>query len=468
MATEQDIHSVENSNEKDKTEKASIQIHNANPNESMTIADATENTEKTQFEKKLWEVYGLDPHYWLDILKRQLGFTSSVHLKYLKSRDLKKFESSIMNDYERDAKYKKDDTTHVKEVLDELPINKSNLEGIVQNQLSSLTPTLESGESWKAARHDCNLDNKLKNLQSSNSSNGITRTTLNDKDIISHASSGCALRGIFLNQSLDEVTEMKGIVISVVGDITLQGPSMKQAAEFVEFSSRKKSDDYQKSLQITGKKQRDIAFWGIFKWTATYICLTKSTSESNKDLVHDTLDGFINIGYAGPCPAVGIGISGKSLVNNSSITNKHSEDELSRVQLNIDSIGGPPDESEYHKWVHTLTAENKTWSLISRGNFVGIWEVLKNHQDDFWDVCKLTNLLECCWNMEIVESSHDQFKSADYELLLLTLRQTLDNLIDITGDIDYFERVVETNVKIQTFWNKLHFLKSYRIKCRPQ
>ncbi|CAG2212875.1 unnamed protein product [Mytilus edulis] len=433
MSTIQD--SDKHSNEKDKTEKDEIQMNNSTLHESMTSADAKEHAKETQFENILRDDYGLDPKYWLAILKTK--------------------------------KYKKDDAAQkktIKDVFDEIPIDNNDFEETVRKQLGSLTASLKPEESRKAARQNCSLDDKIKNLQHASSSNAYTRTKLNVTDIISHASSGCALRGIFLNHSLDEITEMKETVISLVGDITLQGPSLKQEVEFLEFSSRKRVTTF-KSLYRQLENMRShintgiLHFGGIFKWTATYTSLTESKSDFNKDLVYDTLEGFLNIGYAGPGPTVGIGVSGKSLSSISGISNKHTEEELSKIQLIIDSIGGPPDEIEYQKWVQTLTAENETWSLISRGNFIGIWEVLTNHQDDFCETCNLTSLLECCWNMEMVESSHEQSNSKDYELLLFTLRQTLDKLADLTGDEDYFKFVLESNVKIQTFLEQIAFSK---------
>lgn len=558
---------VDDENSESKHSKGGLHDNNTHETSEETELKA----DKLKLQNRLKDEYGLDHKYWSEVFERELGLTNTIQLKYLNDGHLNKLQSSIRNDLDNEALKQiikdnlgKDESENdapkrtAKEVSDEFQPDNNNFKDEIHNTVRSLTSALEPGESWKTSRHDLDLDTKLKNLQPTHSSRDVKTTQLTDREVLSHSSSSCALRGIHLNQCIDSITEMKGIVIDIVGDVIFQGPSMKQEVQFVEFSSREKSDTFQRSLQTTGKNARLFAhigfpifsmklqgsftsmkniedtnttsseefyqsrekyafvpvksyefkienihlisnaiktlqaiesglqgnaicmkslsqckkffqiygshinmgilhFGGVFKWKASYSSSIKSSNNSRKELVNDTLDGFTSMGYTGPGPAIGIGVSGKYLSGNSSIVKNHTEEELSKVQLNIDPIGGPHDETDYGKWVQRLTTENGTWSLISRGEFIGIWEVLKNHKTDFYNVFDLADFMQCAWNMEIFESCLDTFELTDFSSILPTLRQSIDRLIDLTQDDGFFKSLVESNVKVQHFFEQVAF-----------
>lgn len=194
-----------------------------------------------------------------------------------------------------------------------------------------------------------------------------------------------------------------------------------------------------------------LHFGGIYKWTATYTSEEDTKTESVKNLLQTTLEGFISLGVASCTKQFGIGVSGSYLSNHSDIGKKYSHTELSRVELQIEKTGGPPEVEDYHEWKDGLACASSTWALISSQHFVGIWQILQNNSTQFKDVKRLGLCLENVWKVTNLE--YDETNSKNCIQCIKALSETIEILITLTGDQKFLKHFIQEDDKMQTFFN---------------
>ncbi|XP_036375377.1 interferon-induced very large GTPase 1-like [Megalops cyprinoides] len=75
---------------------------------------------------------------------------------------------------------------------------------------------------------------------------------------------------------------------------------------------------------------------------------------------------------------------------------KYADSLLSKVQLSVQKIGGPPENNAYLQWKLALLTDNSTWSVTDRGTaFVPVWDIIASaHDQDFNDLRRLRKTLE--------------------------------------------------------------------------
>ena len=198
---------------------------------------------------------GLDSEFWFNRFKTKLGITCSESLPHISHKDLKKL-GPFNYDWEKAALLK-----------------------------------LTHGD-WVRQREQVNF--KESSLQSITETQQITTTELDDNTVIESASGGRALMGIYVKQSLNDVTELKKTVIQLCGDITMKGPSIKPEEQFVEFTSREKRDAFNKSLDTAGKNVKIAVNVGV-----KYVGLKMQASGTSlKDADHIQMENGEGIFYS--------------------------------------------------------------------------------------------------------------------------------------------------------------------------
>ncbi|XP_048372389.1 interferon-induced very large GTPase 1-like [Sphaerodactylus townsendi] len=130
---------------------------------------------------------------------------------------------------------------------------------------------------------------------------------------------------------------------------------------------------------------------GIFWWRASSEGFETTQLEEMKKRVQNVLGVYIAGCFSGQVGGIDFGGS-KTDVSSNSTERKSSQTE---IQLFVSKTGGPPEADSLTPWKSGLTASNKIWSVIDRGDeFIPIWDiVLSNHKEDFEDVLDISNHL---------------------------------------------------------------------------
>ena len=242
------------------------------PAQKQTQNKAVNSDQSNKLKEKL-KGEGLDPEFWSNKLKTKLGITCSESLVHISPKDLKKL-GPFRYDWEKAALLKlvqggaeDSSNTEAKKVVQEIKSKikpDNNFEETAKTKLEPLrnATNVPDGD-WVRQREQVNFKEELSSLQSVTETQQITRTELDDNTVIKRASGGRALMGIYVKQSLNDVTELKKTVIQLCGDITMKGPSIKPEEQFVEFTSREKRDTFNKSLDTTGKNVKIAVDVGV-------------------------------------------------------------------------------------------------------------------------------------------------------------------------------------------------------------
>lgn len=145
-----------------------------------------------------------------------------------------------------------------------------------------------------------------------------------------------------------------------------------------------------------------LHFGGVNKFVATYTSETKSKSDKTKSMVRDALSAYASAGYSGLGFSVGGSVSADRMKTNDNFTANYEKSEQAKTCLHTTRNGGPQEVSSLSLWKMGLVTCNSTWALIDRGktlsrNFVGIWELIPNHEGEFEQPFELASSLMTVW-----------------------------------------------------------------------
>ena len=77
-----------------------------------------------------------------------------------------------------------------------------------------------------------------------------------------------------------------------------------------------------------------------------------------------------------------------------------SAEDLQKITVTFDTVGGPTDTSDKDKWKEELTRNNQLWRVISRSSQPKpIWTLLSQYKDDFKDYSRLSEAMQNEWKI---------------------------------------------------------------------
>ena len=138
---------------------------------------------------------------------------------------------------------------------------------------------------------DANLSQVITQMETVHGGILKSREDVSDYTVIEKASSGLALRGVFITKDSNDATELKQNMLRMPDDISLDGPSHSQHESLQRFSCKTKEDKFLKRLENLGYSAAAVAkagFWGVsFEASAGYS--RSEEEEETKELHHEEM-----------------------------------------------------------------------------------------------------------------------------------------------------------------------------------
>ena len=260
----------------------------------MKLLDITEATDNPDIKLEIqFSEVGLEPKYWLQIFKHEIGVTSVHALANVGEESFGMLQQFVQNAWEKKALRKLlgmgDERTSFKaqrekkrekiqqrqkeseqmlQQLKELQRNgKKRHDNAVQEVESRIREALEiSPDAW--IPNDANLKMTIHDLEKSiGQLDEILRSRqeLSDIQLLQNASGGLALQGIFVSTNVDDQTKTRDRLLKLADDIQLMGPSLSNCLKEEAFSSQHQEDQFRKSMDKLGYSASTSAkggFWG--------------------------------------------------------------------------------------------------------------------------------------------------------------------------------------------------------------
>ena len=150
----------------------------------------------------------------------------------------------------------------------------------------------------------------------------------------------------------------------------------------------------------------DVHFGGVYKWEAK--C---QGVRDHRGLVEQSLDTYIITG----------------------------DTSSSQVELSTRWVGGPAKAPSFEFWKLGLEADRTTWTVVDREKeYVGIWEILKNHSGDLKDAEGLGLILEKAWEKETLHVEQENERNSLLHFLgiekFYPSKLFLDDIMQLEGD----------------------------------
>ncbi|XP_040839877.1 interferon-induced very large GTPase 1-like [Ochotona curzoniae] len=235
---------------------------------------------------------GLAAEYWLPMLQEHLSVTCAQALQHLNEEDLQKLKSQARHPWETRALEKllhlshsglseskktpvelmNQKQTRAEEALQELKNllseGRQRHEEVVRKKEEELRQAMEIPEKyWPPPEKPLweVLDNMQRQLRLSDEI--LTpRRNLPDRDLVSWASGGLALQGIYKTSQQRDLLERREQLISMPKQLSFLGPEQGTRMETVEFTSREAESMFTLSIEKLGlslSKASKVASWGF-------------------------------------------------------------------------------------------------------------------------------------------------------------------------------------------------------------
>ncbi|XP_071598399.1 interferon-induced very large GTPase 1-like [Heliangelus exortis] len=240
-----------------------------------------------------FEEEGLDADHWLPKVSQMLGVKSREALKHLGYEDYLKLECEVRYPWEsralqkllalRDrkasleelqeqrlemAKQRQEEAKRVLKELKEMHGSCSHSKEVLREKAEALWQAMEiPPKYWAPAEQSLGdvLESIQKQLEQKESS--IARAEkISDTEVLSRASGGLALQGIYRTSSLTEVLAKREQLIRVPQGFKLAGPEQGSLLESKEFSSSAAEAAFTKSMEQLGfsiSVSANAGFWGF-------------------------------------------------------------------------------------------------------------------------------------------------------------------------------------------------------------
>lgn len=227
-----------------------------------TNEDTAAYLSKKDFSETL-EKLGLTAPTWLKIFQDELSINKSQQLQHLTEKDVQKLMRHTDKDWEKRLlrtliKDEEDNLKHLKDVLSEAKQSfkrwTSNPEK-VKESLEKVRSLLNvPDKEWQSQIQKVGLDKIISSFdfQKSKIGEGIPRTVLEDEKVITGASGGLALMGVYLTDDLKDLCEPRQTVIQLPRNINLKGPLIMQFDDTIEISSIETNSNFHRAMDVLG------------------------------------------------------------------------------------------------------------------------------------------------------------------------------------------------------------------------
>ncbi|XP_041471828.1 interferon-induced very large GTPase 1-like [Lytechinus variegatus] len=208
-----------------------------------------------------------------------------------------------------------------------------------------------------------------------------------------------------------------------------------------------------------------LHFGGLNKFVATYTSETEANRAKTKCMVRDALSSYVSGSFSSF--TVGDLVFANQMKTHDSFKDDYEKSELAKTTLQSCRKGGPGGVSALALWKIGLGTCTSSWALIDRGmslftDFVGIWQLIPNHQGDFQEPLELESCLRAVWErMSGYPVSNDQERSfmkglEEMDLLIEKIAKWNSSPILPEKCIEYLQEMLKKVdlVRVKTGTNK--------------
>uniref|UniRef100_A0A8C9AJK3 Uncharacterized protein n=1 Tax=Prolemur simus TaxID=1328070 RepID=A0A8C9AJK3_PROSS len=244
-----------------------------------TPVDPVPRDKRRQDLQEMLEEVGLTVEYWLPKLQEDLGVTCRQALQHMEEKDLQKLKSQAKYPWEERALEKLLNLAHsnslselqksriqktkekqeqaaqaLKELKDLMSQGKQRNTEAVMSKEAELREAMDiPKEYWSSSKTSLKevIDNMQKQLELTKLELS-QRENLPDKDLVSWASGGLALQGIYKTTDQAGLIEKNENLLRVPRDFSLFGPRQGTRMETVEFTSSEEESMFTQKIEKGG------------------------------------------------------------------------------------------------------------------------------------------------------------------------------------------------------------------------
>ncbi|CAG2250325.1 unnamed protein product [Mytilus edulis] len=166
--------------------------------------------------------------------------------------------------------------------------------------------------------------------------------------------------------------------------------SLKSSTEFIHAECLRFFKEFGSFVNIG-----TLEFGGTYKWKATYESELKSDEKITSEALTTILTGYVNAGMSFGQKSAGVAASGDFMSEEGKL--QLNQQDNSHTTLQTNKVGGPTEVENFHIWRYGLLSFNSTWSLLDRGDLVGIWDIVCTQTTDFANSGSLSCMLNEAW-----------------------------------------------------------------------
>ncbi|XP_063797144.1 interferon-induced very large GTPase 1-like [Pseudophryne corroboree] len=276
---------------------------------SEELQEPDESSSTKELVIKLTET-GLDPEKWRQVLEDKWGIRNIQSLQYIKAEDCSILEDNIRYPWERRALHKlfniPDSSVQIAEAQEKRCQSLKNKTEQAAKILMKLKELSSEGKSrqdeivkhseeemWKALEipTECSapsekpladlvgyFENQIKLREESY----LKKEMLCDKEIITRASGGLALEGIFQTKNIEDVFKKREPLLCVPEGFNLVGPEHKTLLQQMEFTSHEEESKFQKLVEKIGLSLNSLISIGFLGFGLNSSTGSRQSSESDK------------------------------------------------------------------------------------------------------------------------------------------------------------------------------------------
>ncbi|CAG2248534.1 unnamed protein product [Mytilus edulis] len=354
----------------------------------------------------------LNQSFWQPIFENQLKITSPNQIKYLGTKDFLSVKGYCRTNWEEKAleallcgnKNKGEvtlDDWKERERSDQIRMNDR------QECVNKTKLNLPKSEDWKTSSKNEDFNKKIDGIisKSTNQTINVLRQHLDEISVLKNASAGMAVSGILIKHA--DIENTNKVVIDIVGDICMKAPQKKQCEQVFDFSTKQKHDAYRQSME-TFASSGNISVKAANSLDKR-ILYSYMTDKNEKSTLH--VEQFFIL---------------ESIM-------------LLYLSLWNFDLWWSPEAGTFDEWKSRLTSENSTWNIIHRNEFIGVWEILSNHQTGFQDYFKLSKLMEVSHHIEYcLDTTSSEIQQCKFLSVICTFQDIIKIVCQDIGNMDYF------------------------------
>lgn len=202
---------------------------------------------------------GLEPSFWITILKDELCIEKFQQLQHLTKLDIKQLEKYTDNAWEIKALHtlienNTDSFILLKNVLNETKERYQTF-GSVDKSLEKLRLLLSVPDSeWEHKLKEIDKDKIISSLkfQITKVNESISQLVFKDEEVIKRASGGLAFMGVYVSDDINDLCCSRQTVIQLCKNVNLKSTVNQQIDDIIDFSSQELSRNFHRAMDVVG------------------------------------------------------------------------------------------------------------------------------------------------------------------------------------------------------------------------